>query len=52
MTLPVAHIQVQFKYVTGTILAAVLSDSIFPFILGCKYVYLAEHQKPVLAATV
>lgn len=36
MTLPTAHIQVQSKYVTSLIPAAVLSDPIFRLTLGSK----------------
>lgn len=49
MPLPITHTQVHSKNVTGIIPAVVLNDPIFPLILDCKYIYLAEPREPVLA---
>ncbi|BFZ04382.1 hypothetical protein BsWGS_07421 [Bradybaena similaris] len=50
MTAPIANISVESKYVTGTISAAVLEEPLYPLILGCKYVPLAQPRAPVIAA--
>ena len=39
MTLPIAKVEIKSRYVTGIIPAAVLSDSLFPMIIGTKYVF-------------
>ena len=47
MKLPIANVEIRSRYVTGTIKAAVLTDPIFPVILGCRYVFLGMPREPI-----
>ena len=49
---PIAWIDVQSRFVTGRIKAAVLDNPIHGLVLGCKYVYLGTPSTPSVAAAV
>ncbi|CAG5120262.1 unnamed protein product, partial [Candidula unifasciata] len=48
LRLPLAKVNIDCKYVKGTIVAGCLPNPIFPVLLGCKYLYLAVPKTPML----
>ena len=50
--LPIARIHINSPFVRGTINAAVMKDLVYDVILGCKYVFLAIPQTPMILTPV
>ncbi|WP_353817148.1 aspartyl protease family protein, partial [Acinetobacter baumannii] len=46
-TCPIAWIEVESRYVTGRIQAAVLQKPLYDLVLGCRYVFLGTPPKTV-----
>ena len=52
ITLPVAKITVESRYVKGKLKAAVMDNPVYDLILGCKYVFLGSPPYPEHVAAV